>query len=254
MSSQEIAPPAAASTCPSCGAPIDASYCAACGERAPRRITFRGAFVEARDQLLGLDFRIVRTARALLADPGDLLRGYLDGRRAGVTNPFKFLFVTATLYVLVVTLLDVQVSYGPGAQESAIVIAALINYLVFLFLLPASAVLWALFRSGGRNWAETYVALCFVWGGYLLLAAALGAAMAAVDRWYFPARTLLGYVFISFCVRSFYRTTWPAALLKSALFYLAYFLLTFGLMTSFIFLSVLAGWDLFGIAPVRGGG
>jgi hypothetical protein len=239
--------------CPSCGAPIEEAFCGACGEGAPRRITFGGAAGELKDQLVGLDFGIVHTVRDLFVDPGVLLRGYLSGRRQRVTRPFKFLFLMATLYVLVVTALDVQVSFGAGAQETALVVAAVINYLVFLFLLPSSAVLRLLFRKSGYNWAETYVVVCYTWGGYLFVAAALGAVMAGVDEWYFFARSAVGILFITYCVHGFYRVKWPVALAKSMAFFLAYFVLTGIVMSLLITLAYSVGFEPLQLAgPLRG--
>ena len=51
-----------------------------------------------------LDGRFVRTVIELTRDPGAAIRGYLDGRRARLFNPGKYLLVNATLFLLVVQL------------------------------------------------------------------------------------------------------------------------------------------------------
>jgi hypothetical protein len=172
-----------------------------------------------------------------------MLRGYLAGQRIRYTNPLKLLFLCATLYLLVATVFDLQLSSGPGGRQTARTVVALINYLVFLFLVPAAWWLRLLFRRAGHNWAETYVVVCYLWSAYLLLAAALGVVMLAFGTHYLAARTVIGLAYLVPALRSFYRVGWATAAWKGLFFYAGYFLATMLVMTVVVSLAYLVGYE-----------
>jgi hypothetical protein len=234
---------AAAEPCLNCGAELRGPVCSRCGQKRAAPIAVRRLLGELEEHLVGLDFRLLRTVRELFSSPGDLLRGYLAGRRIRYTNPLKLLFVAATVYLLVVTSFDLRLSLQPEGQQSATIVVALLNYLVFLFLVPAAWWLEVLFRGSGRNWAESYVAVCYLWAGYLLLAAGLGVAMLAVGEHYFWARTAAGLVYLVVALRDFYRLGWWTAIWKGTLFYAGYFVATMLVMAVVITVAHLVGFE-----------
>jgi hypothetical protein len=225
-------------------------FCSQCGQRGALPIAVRPLLGALGQQLVGLDFRLARTVRELVVSPGTLLRGYLAGRRVPYTNPLKLLFLSATVYLLVVTLLDLQLTpQAQPQQQAATMVVALINYLVFLFLAPAAWWLRALFRRAGHNWAETYAAVCYLWSGYLLLAAVLGLLMAPVASYYFYARTALGAAYLVYGLRGFYRVGWWTAAWKGLLFYLGYFVATMLVMAVVVTGAYLTGFEPLMLGP-----
>lgn len=225
--------------------------CAQCGQPRAERIAVRRLLGALRDCLVGLDFRLPRTVRGLFAGPGEMLRGYLAGRRIRYTNPLKLLFLSATLYLLVVTLLDLPLSFGREGQQTALSVVALINYLMFLFLVPTAWWLQVLFRRSGYNWAESYVVLCFFWSGYVLIGAALGAALVSVGDWYVEARSLAGLFYLTLGLRSFYRRGWWSTLWRTVLLFAGYFLSSALVMSLVISLAYLTGFEPL-MLPFRG--
>ena len=222
--------------------------CSECGQREAQPIAVRRVLDEFRDHLVGLDFRLLRTARELLIAPGPMIRGYIAGRRVRYTNPFKLLFLVATLYLAVVTLLDVQLTPSSGNQETATAVVALVNYLVYLFLVPTAWLLRLLF-SRRYTWAESYVVVCFLWSGYLLISCGLAVAMIPLDRWYFFGRTAAGLAYLVPSLRSVFESRWIAAIWKGAALYAGYFVATFVVMGLIIFLSHLLGLEFLPLGP-----
>ena len=229
--------------CASCGAPLDGPYCSSCGQAVAAPIAVRRVAGDLKEQLVGLDYRALATVRELFVAPGAMLRGYLAGRRQPYTNPLKLLFLSASLYLLVVTTFDLQVTPAASGRDTGLAVAALMNYLVFVFLVPAAWWLRLLFRRSGHNWAESYVVLCYLWSAYLLVASALGLAMVAVDAWYFFARTAAGLVYLVVALRSLSRVGWWTAIWRGVLFYAGYFVLTGLVMAGIITLGYVTGFE-----------
>ncbi|HXC57279.1 MAG TPA: DUF3667 domain-containing protein [Rhizomicrobium sp.] len=108
-----------AATCASCASPLLGPYCAVCGQ--PRLSGHRSvhellyAFVK---DVVNFDSRIMRTARALLIEPGELPKAFREGR----TQPFVpairlYLFVTLVFFVLLsvtkIAILQIDVTAKP---------------------------------------------------------------------------------------------------------------------------------------------
>jgi hypothetical protein len=87
--------------CPNCASPMFASYCALCGQ--PADTHRRSVFVLAHDfisDLASFDSRILRTARALLFEPGELPLAFREGRTQRYVPPVRlYLFMTLIFFL-----------------------------------------------------------------------------------------------------------------------------------------------------------
>ncbi len=218
--------------CPNCEGSLHGEFCSTCGQRRPTRIALDTVVAGLKEQIAGLDFHWLHTIRSLWCSPGAMLRDYLRGRRAPFTHPVKLLFLSATLYLVVVSLLGVEVSRDAATQRTATAVVALINYLVFLLLVPVAWLLRRLFASSGINWAESYVVLCYLWSGYLLLACLLAVVLLPFPGGFMAARTGLGILYVTIALRSFFGCSWPASALKSLALFAGYFLTTFSILSA----------------------
>ena len=87
--------------CLNCGAPVDGTFCAACGQRVvPADPTISELAGDAWQELSGYDGRLAATGKALL-HPGQLTRDYLDGRRARYLSPVRLYLIASVIYFLV---------------------------------------------------------------------------------------------------------------------------------------------------------
>lgn len=92
---------AGAVKCPNCGAPVIGPYCAACGQE---RDTHRRSVHELLRELLGeiasFDSRILRTAFALVARPGELSVAFREGRARRYVPALRlYLFVSLIFFL-----------------------------------------------------------------------------------------------------------------------------------------------------------
>src|SRR5580693_7964126 len=91
--------------CPNCGAPLIGAFCAACGqERNTHRRSVRSLMGEFIAEVASFDSRILRTATALVARPGELSLAFQEGRpRRYVPALRLYLFVSLIFFVVLGT-------------------------------------------------------------------------------------------------------------------------------------------------------
>lgn len=91
----------AARACANCGAALGGPFCAGCGQRdAPLDPTARELAVDAAQEVLGVDGKLLTTAR-LLFRPGHLTVDYLAGHRVAHVGPVRiYLVCSALLFAL----------------------------------------------------------------------------------------------------------------------------------------------------------
>lgn len=121
MRVSEIATPLAEpATCPNCGAPISASYCAQCGQETSLALpTVRALLREAAGRYVALDGRLWRTMGALLFRPGFLTREYFAGRRRRYIRPARlFLVLSIVLFAALRFASESLVIVDPGLTQA----------------------------------------------------------------------------------------------------------------------------------------
>ena len=88
--------------CPTCGAVIDGSFCASCGEK---RVTAHDYSIthfaeHVLESLTHFDFKSLRALKTLVAHPGRLTRDYLDGRRRAYIGPIQLFVIVNIVFAL----------------------------------------------------------------------------------------------------------------------------------------------------------
>ena len=105
--------------CPNCEAPMIGAYCAVCGqERDTHRRTLKTLLHDLFEDILSFDSRILRTARALLFQPGELACAFRAGRtRRYVPAVRLYFFVSLIFFVMLgitnLAILQLQVIATP---------------------------------------------------------------------------------------------------------------------------------------------
>jgi hypothetical protein len=88
--------------CKNCHAPLVGPYCAICGqEQDTHRRTVKGLANDFVKDVVNFDSRILRTARALLLQPGELACAYREGRTRPYVPPVRlYLFVSLIFFLI----------------------------------------------------------------------------------------------------------------------------------------------------------
>jgi len=87
--------------CSNCGAPLIGPYCAICGqERDTHRRSVKGLAHDFIEDVASLDSRILRTAKALLLQPGELPRAFREGRTRRYVPAIRLYFFVSLVFFL----------------------------------------------------------------------------------------------------------------------------------------------------------
>ena len=88
--------------CRNCYAPLVGPYCAICGqEQNTHRRTIKGLTNDFVKDVVNFDSRLLRTARALLFEPGELACAYREGRTRPYVPPVRlYLFVSLVFFLI----------------------------------------------------------------------------------------------------------------------------------------------------------
>lgn len=212
-------------SCRRCGAERQGPYCSQCGQKKERRLTVRGTLGEVAHHLTSFDSVLLRTVVDLSRHPGVVARRYIAGNRTGYFNPAKYVFLAATLYAFVVLYFEVDVRPqgarydDPRAVAGMRLVVSVVGYLVFVYLLPAAAVLQRLFRRYPLTFAESYVALLFFAGQYIGVLTLLAlAGIYSIPGGFWLARGL-GFLILLWTLAGLYRSSPLRTVLAGAVVY-----------------------------------
>jgi len=86
-------------SCPSCGARASSAFCGACGEERPTggQLDLRHLAGELLENFAHFDGRLLRSLRTLVAQPGELTRAFVAGKRKPFVGPLQ-LFLVVNLF------------------------------------------------------------------------------------------------------------------------------------------------------------
>jgi hypothetical protein len=87
-------------TCPSCGARASSAFCGACGEERPSgaHLDLRHLAGELLENFAHFDGRLLRSLRTLLAQPGELTRAFVAGKRKPFVGPLQLFLVVNVFF------------------------------------------------------------------------------------------------------------------------------------------------------------
>ncbi len=213
-----------ATTCRNCQTPTTGRYCPECGQRRARRITFRRVFNEGLEHVMSLDSAFLRTVVDLSRRPGQVCREYLEGQRKAFVNPIKYTFFMATVFALVVNLLDIVPASIPVDNKSAVqtykVVVSALGYMAYLYMLPVAALQAWLFRRPRYGVAECYTTLLFFYGQFLILGTILAVAGVYSSPYGILIVRGLGLLYFLWLLARLYDETFGWTLVKGILLYL----------------------------------
>jgi len=175
-------------TCLNCGAIPSGQFCQSCGQRAGLQpFTFRLLLQQVPKTVFDVDRGLWHTLKGLLLHPGEVINGYLEGRRIRYTNPFTLVLLFSGINAVLFPLLDFSgiARDVPGTQQVGSMTRLSFQYysLLLLLLLPLASVCsrWV-FAARGRNYAE-----------HLIVNTYLTAEQAAFTACTFPLLAVLNH-------------------------------------------------------------
>lgn len=87
--------------CRNCDLPLTTAYCAGCGQKAAKRLSFTDLGKESWERVRFFEKDSARTLWRLILSPGLVARDYVLGRRAAYMHPLKLLVALVAILVLI---------------------------------------------------------------------------------------------------------------------------------------------------------
>jgi magnesium-transporting ATPase (P-type) len=167
--------------CINCSKEIDSDFCPHCGQKNPiKKITIANMWSDFLSRVYGFDGMFPRTLKDLTIRPGEAARSYISGNRVRYYGPLGYLFITLTIYVLLASLLGVDLTEftmassrveetsgsGQMALSREINLWIIENMRLASFIVATWSVLfiWLFFKKSGFNLIETSVIVFYING------------------------------------------------------------------------------------------
>jgi len=218
--------------------------CSECGQKEALPIKANRVLKDIWSQFLELDFKFVRAIRDIIVRPGIMINGYISGKRISYTNPFKLLFFIATAYFLVIQYFDIKIdSFTNSEKDMGRIVAAFLNYTIFLVLIPTAFFYRLLFARKKLNLSESYVSICYLWSGYLIISISVALITLPITQYFVPIKLAFEYFYLVFAIRNVFNLRIIASIVKALLLLLSYFLSTMILISLIILIANLLQYE-----------
>src|SRR6187397_2984313 len=97
--------------CLNCRQPVTSRYCGSCGQsNPPKRLNLKTLWFDFQSRVYGFDGMFPRTLKDLTLRPGAVTRSYISGNRVLYYGPVGYFFIMITVYLLLASLIDVDLS------------------------------------------------------------------------------------------------------------------------------------------------
>ncbi len=109
-------------SCLNCGHPLDVSdrYCPNCGQlNSTKKLSFTDFFKEFFSNFFAYDSRFRRTLNAMLFHPGKISKDYIQGKREGYANPFRFYLSVSIIFFIIWGFSNNMVNMGSASNANS---------------------------------------------------------------------------------------------------------------------------------------
>ncbi|GAA5039054.1 hypothetical protein GCM10011506_37730 [Marivirga lumbricoides] len=159
--------------CINCEKSTVGKFCHHCGQKqGVSRLTWYSIFGELQKRIFGFDNNYLRTVKDLTIRPQAVINSIIEGNRVKYVGPVGYYFVMLTIYILVMSILDIDMAEMMGYVHSSInedesqraMQMQLNQYIGDNFRLTAFLMMpffilgvWIIFKNKGYNFLETSV-------------------------------------------------------------------------------------------------
>jgi len=147
--------------CKNCNSYFEGNFCNNCGQKADvKRFTVSNLSKEFLKEFFDVDSTLLFTIKELFVRPGEMLRGYITGKRIAYLNPFSYLLIISLIVGFVYTWSGVPAQIDEIMLTSGEIIKFTSNHFSYRMLLtiPAYAIMCSIiYKSYKYNFAEYFI-------------------------------------------------------------------------------------------------
>ncbi|MBK6263417.1 DUF3667 domain-containing protein [Marivirga sp. S37H4] len=211
-------------TCINCEQATVGKFCHNCGQKqGVSRLTWSTVFGELQKRMFGFDNNFLRTMKDLTIRPHVVINSIIEGNRIKYVGPVGYYFVMITIYILFMSIINVDMSEMMGtvsgtinsdATESQVIFQNKLNQfivnnfkLISFLMMPFFIFgVWLVFKNKGYNFLETSVINFFgqahpLWASIILVI----VYKVTGDSTSFLAMSSITYLYLLFIIAAFYK-------------------------------------------------
>jgi hypothetical protein len=147
--------------CKNCNSYFEGNYCNYCGQKAnAKRFTASNLSREFLKEFFDVDSTLLFTIKELFVRPGEMLRGYIAGKRISYLNSFAYLLIISLIAGFVYTWSGVPNKIDEIMLTSGEIIKFTSNHFSYrmLITIPAYAIICCIiYKSHKYNFAEYFI-------------------------------------------------------------------------------------------------
>jgi hypothetical protein len=216
--------------CKNCGQYFETKFCGNCGQKEPKRFTFKNLMHEIPHQFLHIDGQIITNLKRLSVNPGRIVNDYIGGKRKTYFPPFTYLIIVLAVYFITFKYSpnsNISLKFTPevvGQEQPALdKISTWVNnntrFLIFFFIPIIAIASKLLFKKSKFNYSEHiivstfYIALLYQ---FLIVSNFIDYLVGSsyfTSRIVPPILPILTFFFYYSVFRSYYNKLWAKILL-----------------------------------------
>jgi hypothetical protein len=198
--------------CKNCQLAFEGKYCPECGQKAStKRFSTKILFKEFLDKFLPLDRGVLFTSWELIRRPGEMLRGYLAGKRVGYTKPFQYLLIIIAVSLIFFPAEEFQKGLSDGMSNGDTVkkpeVLAFQQQMAQFFTSHMSVIILGMipflalvsrwfYRKEEVNYAEQFVMNSYLLAGCSVLSMPFAGLSRLMDANIFSSQLTFVYIII----------------------------------------------------------
>jgi len=149
------------SQCKNCNSQFDGNFCSKCGQKADvKRFTVSNLSREFLKEFFDVDSTLLFTMKELFLHPGEMLRGYIAGKRIPYLNSFAYLLIISLIAGFVYTWSGVPNKIDEIMLTSGEILKFTSNHFSYRMMLtiPTYAIMCSIiYKSFKYNFAEHFI-------------------------------------------------------------------------------------------------
>lgn len=226
--------------CKNCNTHHSQKYCPNCGHPAQLKRIDGGYVAHELEHLFHIERGMLFTVKALIINPGQVIREYLTENRSKLMKPIFFIIVTSLVYSIIshyFHIEEIAAQNGGTKQTATLAIFQWVqaHYGYANIIMGVFIALWIklIFRTYGYNFFEILVLLCYTMGMGMLIFALFALFQGLLKIELMQVGSIVAFVYCARVIAQFFDKKNLMNYLKALLAYIL------GMVTFYVLVLIL---------------
>lgn len=213
--------------CKNCNSQVNQNFCPNCGQPVQVKRIDRQYITHEIEEVLHFERGMLYTLKALLTNPGQNIKFFINENRHRLVKPIVFIILTSFIYSIVIHFLRVEDDYINFDDVNAPAITHIFNWIREHYgyaniVIGVFIAFWLklFFRKYDFNFFEILILLCFVMGMGMLILSVFAILQALTQVNLIQAGGVVVMIYCTLAIGQFFDTKKGMSYIKAAVSYL----------------------------------